>query len=118
MQQFKAEVEQSANPLAGLSLPSWEKARRREFRIQVYLAMMRAAVEYKLHGEAGLQTISDPCGEGPFAFQRFVFQGVDRGFELRSANKTLGNEGVLIFVEKEGPAFRVNGPFVGQAITK
>jgi hypothetical protein len=118
MQQFKAEVEESGNPLVGLILPAWEKARRREFRILVYLAEVRAAIEYKLHGEAGLQSVTDPCGEGPFAFRRFVFEGVDRGFELRSGSKTLGNEGALIFVEKEGAPFRVNGPFVGEAITK
>jgi hypothetical protein len=118
MQQFKAEVEQSGNPLVGLSLPAWEKARRREFRILVFLAELRAATEYKLHGDAGFQTVADPCGQGPFAFRRFVFEGVDRGFELRSANKVLGNEGAFIFVEKEGAAFRLNGPHVGEAITK
>lgn len=118
MRQFKAEVEQSTNPLMGLSLPAWEKARRREFKIFVFLAELRAAIEFKLHGQAGLQAVADPCGEGPFGFRRFVFQGVDRGFELRSASKALGNEGAFIFVEKVGPPFRVNGPFVGQAIVK
>ena len=118
IQQLKAEVLQAGNPLTGLSLPAWEKARRREFRTLVYLAEVRAAVAYKLQGEAGLQSVTDPCGDGPFAFRRFVIEGVDRGFELRSASKTLGNEGALIFVEKEGPAFRVNGPFVGDAYTK
>jgi hypothetical protein len=62
--------------------------------------------------------VADPCGQGPFAFRRFVFQGVERGFELRSASKTLGNEGALIFVEKEGPPVRVNGPRVGEAIAE
>lgn len=117
-QQFKAEMEQSGNPLVGLSLPAWEKARRRESKILVYLAELRAAVAYKLRGEAGLQSVIDPCGEGPFAFRRFVFEGVDRGFELKSASKILGNEGALLFIEKEGAAVRVNGPYVGEAIVK
>ena len=47
--------------------------------------MVHAAVEYKLHGESGLKSVMDPFGNGPFTFQRFVFKGVDRGFELKSA---------------------------------
>jgi hypothetical protein len=79
------------------------------------LAMVHAAVEYKLHGEAGLQSVTDPWGQGPFEFKRFVFQGVDRGFELKSACRKNGWPEVLIFVEKDGPPFYVNGRNAGQA---
>ena len=82
------------------------------------LAMLRAAVEYKLHGEPGLKGVSDPFGQGPFAFKRFVFEGVDRGFELKSACNSRGFEEVLIFVEKDGPPFQVNGKNAGQAVPK
>ena len=78
--------------------------------------MVRAAVEYKLHGEAGLNSVQDPFGNGPFAFQRFVFEGVDRGFELKSAYAGNPYPCALIFVEKEGTPFRTDGPYIGQAV--
>jgi hypothetical protein len=108
------EVGKSMDPF--LFLPALEKARAREFRIDATLAMVRTAVEYKLHGEAGLQTITDPCGRGPFGFERFFFNGVDRGFKLTSAYYMNGNKALLIFVEGQGPAFRVDGPHAGEAL--
>jgi hypothetical protein len=116
MKAFSGEIERSPNPFATISIPSFLKARAKEFRIQVVLAMVRAAVEYKLHGEQGLKSVADPCGQGPFAFRRFVFEGVDRGFELRSAFDAGDFPQVLIFVEKAGPLFRVDGRNVGQAL--
>ena len=116
MKQLKAEVQQSSNPLIPLLFfPVWESARTREFKGTVFVAMARAAMEYKLHGEAGLNSVADPCGQGPFAFRRFVLNGVDRGFELKSANATDSFPEVLIFVEKQGPPFFVSGPKAGQA---
>jgi hypothetical protein len=76
--------------------------------------MVHAAVEFKLHGEAGLKSVMDPFGDGPFACQRFVFKGVDRGFELKSAYAGLGFPCAMIFVEKGGPAFYIEGPHEGQ----
>jgi RNA polymerase sigma-70 factor (ECF subfamily) len=111
----QVELEQTPNPLLSLLLPAWERSREKEFKALVFLGMVRAAVEYKLHGEPGLQSVPDPCGQGPFAFQRLVLQGVDRGFELKSANTTGSFQQVLIFVEKEGPPFFVDGPYAGQA---
>jgi hypothetical protein len=58
----------------------------------------------------------DPCGNGPFAFQRFVFEGVDRGFELKSTYPGLGSPCALIFVEKEGTPFNIEEPHIGQAV--
>ena len=118
IKQFDADVQSSPNPLVSLLLPALEKARTKEFTIQMELAMTRAAVEYKLHGDAGLQSVTDPCGTGPFALQRFVFEGVDRGFELKSAYAGRGYPEVMIFVEKEGPAFNVNGKNAGLAPSK
>jgi len=71
-----------------------------------------------LHGEPGLQSVTDPCGQGPFAFERFVLEGVDRGFELKSAYEGRGFQEVLIFVEKDGPAFQVTGKNAGLAPAK
>jgi hypothetical protein len=118
MEQLKAEVQQSPNPLISTVFPGWERARSRELKILVYLAMVRAAIEYKLHGEAGLQSVIDPCGQGPFAFERFMFEGMDRGLRLKSASTATGTQLVLIFAENQGPPFRVDGPHVGQAVTK
>jgi len=115
MDQLMAEARRSPNPLLSLLFPSWEKVRPRELMALMNLAMVRAAVEYKLHGQAGLQSVTDPWGQGPFEFQRFVFQGVDRGFELKSACRVNGWPEVLIFVEKQGPPFYVNGKIAGQA---
>jgi len=56
--------------------------------------------------------------QGPFAFGAFVFDGVDRGFQLKSAYAGLGFPEVLIFVEKDGPPFRVNWKNAGQALSK
>ncbi len=97
-------------------LPAFEKARSREFRLEATLTMVRAAIEYKLHGQAGFQAVADPCGQGPFKFERFIFQGVDRGFKLTSAYNMLGNKAVLVFVEGDGPAFRVDGPHLGEPL--
>jgi len=115
---FIAEFQDSPNPLVSESVLSLARARTREFRILATLSMVRAAVEYKLHGEPGLQNVSDPCGNGPFSFQRFAFEGVDRGFELKSAYELGGDRGVLIFVEKAGPPFRISGPQAGKAFSK
>ena len=116
MKPFREEIEKSPNPLINEIFSGFLKSRAREFRIQVVLAMVRAALEYKLHGEQGLQSVTDPCGQGPFAFQRFVFEGVDRGFELKSAFDAGGFQQTLIFVEKAGPPFLVDGPRAGQAL--
>jgi hypothetical protein len=112
---FREEIEKSPNPFISETLSGFLRSRTKEFRIQVELAMVRAAVEYKLHGEQALQSVTDPCGQGPFAFQRFSFQGVDRGFELKSTFDAGGFKQVFIFVETEGPPFLVDGPHVGQA---
>jgi len=117
IQRFAAEIQKSQNPLVQAHFPiPVQGPRRREFRSQAWLAMVHAAVEYKLHGESGFRSVADPFGNGPFAFQRFVFEGVDRGFELKSAYTGLGFPCALIFVEKEGTPFRVDGPHIGEAI--
>jgi hypothetical protein len=115
---FIEEIEKSANPFLKESVPAFIKSRQREFRIQATLAMVHAAIEYKLHGESGLNSAMDPCGKGPFAFRRFVFEGVDRGFELKSEYSVDKNIAVLIFVEKEGAPFQVDGNYPGRAMLK
>jgi hypothetical protein len=115
--QFNAEVQNSSNPLAIALLPAVEKARVKEFAVLENEAMVHAAVAYKLRGVDGLSSVTDPMGQGPFQLQRFVFKGVDRGFELTGAYSGRGFPEVMIFVEKDGPAFYVIGKNAGQAVT-
>lgn len=122
-QQFSAEIIKSPNPFInamGIMLDKWFKngVRPTEFKVLAQLAMVHAAVDYKLHGEAGLKSVQDPFGNGPFGFRRFVFKGVDRGFELTSAYTDKGSPFVMIFMEKQGPAFEIMGPDAGKAITQ
>ena len=124
--QFLADIHESPNPFIGIFNLYFSglvlgggpniQVREREFRAQAQLAMVHAAVEYKLHGEPGLKSVMDPFGNGPFAFQRFVFKGVDRGFELKSAYAGADAPFVMIFVEKEGTPFYIEGPHIGQAV--
>ena len=118
IKQFDAEVQNSGNPFAIETIPSVQKARPKEFAVLAQLAMVQAAVEYKLRGEAGLKSVTDPYGQGSFRFERFVFEGVDRGFELKSAYAGRGFPEALIFVEKDGSSFYVAGPKTGQASSK
>lgn len=62
-----------------LSLP-----RCPESRVENQLPLMiRAAAGFRTGGEAGLRRVTDPLGGETFELRRFVFEGVDRGFELR-----------------------------------
>jgi hypothetical protein len=115
---FTTEVERSRNPFVSLTFPAIAKCRPKEFAAQAALAMVRAAVAHKTNGETGLATVKDPVGAGPLRYQRFVFEGVDRGFKLQSAYDGRGFPEVLIFVEKPGAPFQVNGKDAGQALAE
>ena len=65
--------------------------------------------------EAGLSQVSDPLFNAPFQFRRFEFNGVDRGFELVSKLRYLDDwNASLIFLEKDGPAFYLDGKNAGK----
>src|SRR6185369_1055272 len=88
--QLRAEIQKSQNPFYaefGFILDKWQASgfRGREFKAEAQLAMVHAAVEYRLRGETGLKSVMDPFGNGPFGCRRFAFKGADRGFELKSA---------------------------------
>ena len=65
-----------------------------------------------------MKSVKDPCGTGPFGYERFVFEGVDRGFKLTSAYASLAYPNVQIFVQKDGPPFRSTGKLAGQPLTQ
>jgi hypothetical protein len=108
IKEFIEAIQKSPNPFVSQSFPPWEKCRTKEFAALVRLAMIRAAAEYKLHGEEGLRSVLDPYSGAPFEFARYVFEGVDRGFELKSTYAGRGIQESLIFVEKDGPPITVN----------
>ncbi len=116
--QLRAEVDKSDNPLLALTFPAILKARPKEFRTQAKFAMFHAAVEYKLRDMEGLRNVNDPLGQGPFQYERFVFEGVDRGFKLTSTYSGNGYPETLIFVESEGTPFLCDGPKAGQPLSK
>ena len=116
MKQFNADVHSSANPWVTQLFPAWEKCRTKEFGSLIAQQMVRAAVEYRLHGEAAFKNIIDPCGQGPFTLDRFSFEGVDRGFQLKSAYTGRGFRETRIFVEKDGPPFQVSGDKAGRPV--
>ena len=112
---FLADVENTGNPIAGGVFSPMGKSRMKEFRIAMQLDMVRAAIEYQLHGPAGFRSVRDPFGSGPFAFQRFVYRGVDRGFQLTSALTGLDYPAAQIFIENEGTPMHLDGPHVGES---
>ena len=116
---FDEKLARHPNPLVGLLFPAIHKSRAKEFRIDVKLAMVRAAVAYRLRADEGLRAVNDPCGGGgPFRFSRLVIDGQDVGFALKSRLNTLGWDEVLAFAEKETPAFYVDGKNAGRPLPR
>lgn len=113
---FNAQIQNSPNPLVKEFFPSFEKCKIKEIAVLVKLAMLRAAVEYRINGQAGFRNVADPAGRGPFDFQRVQVNGVDRGFKLTSSYAGRGTPEVLIFVEKDGAAINVDGPHAGELL--
>jgi hypothetical protein len=114
--ELEEKVRTHPNLLAQRFFPALGKARTREFAAEAKLALLQAAITYKLEGHAALNAIADPFGQGPFAFRRFVLGGVDRGFELESKLNCRGHVEKLILIEKPGPAVRVDNKNAGQRI--
>ena len=114
--EFEKKLATHPNVLARQFLPALGKARAREFPLEAKYAMLQAAIAYKVGGEEAFRAINDPFGEGPFAFQRFVLDGVDRGFQLQSKLNCRGFDEKLILVEKPGPAVRVDFKNAGEKI--
>jgi hypothetical protein len=75
-------------------------------------------VQHRLRGEEGFKSVKDPCGSGPFHFERFTFEGEDRGFALTSELDWRGFNEITIFVETSGPIFYIDGPKAGKSVSK
>jgi hypothetical protein len=116
MSEFQTIVKQHNNPLVKEFLSVLDNCRKKEFAAQITVAMVRAGIEYKLRGDEGLRSVLDPCTGKPFLFERFTFEGVDRGFKLKSRYRGRDFDEVLIFVEKPGSLFRVIGMHAGEKV--
>lgn len=116
MARLEDEVRSSPNLIAQELLPAVLKVRDKEFKALAWLAMIRAAYEYRMDPPQGLEKVVDPFGNGPFGYRRFVLDGVDRGFILKSELRNPDFPEILIFAEKTGPMFYVDGPRAGQKI--
>jgi len=114
--ELEEKVRTHPNVLVQKFFPALGKARTREFAAEAKLALLQAALTFKLQGNAAFNAIADPFGQGPFAFRRFVLDGVDRGFELESKLNCRGHVEKLILIEKPGPAVRVDSKNAGQRI--
>jgi hypothetical protein len=113
---FEKKIRAHPNVLTREFFGPMGNSRNREFALQAKLAMLQAAIAYKLHGDAAFNSIPDPFGEGPFTFRRFSLDGIDRGFELESKLNCRGHVEKLILIEKPGPAVRVDSKYAGQKI--
>lgn len=113
---FNEKVARHPNLLVHEFFPAFEKARLKEFAIEVRTAMLRAALAYRQSGPAGLAGVADPVSGEPFQFRRLEFAGVDRGFELRSKLSFREVPESLIFLEQDGPAFQLEGRDAGKAV--
>ena len=114
--EFEKKTRTHSNVLARDFFSAIGNCRKKELTIQSWLAMLQAAIAYKLHGDAAFNSIADRFGDGPFAFRRFTLEGVDRGFELQSRLNTKGFPEKLIIIEKAGPAVHVTGKTAGEKI--
>lgn len=113
---FNQKIEKHPNQMVQIFFPAFEKCRFKEFTVETKVAMLRAAAAYRQLGEAGLGQVPDPQFNEPFQFRRAVLDGLDRGFELRSRLEVGGVVQAQIFVEKDGPAFYLDGPKVGKPV--
>jgi len=115
---FDEKIRQHPNPLVSQLFPAVAKARAKEFPILVKLAMIRAAVEYRLHGQAGFEQVTDPCGSGPFRLERLEVAPSDRGFVVKSKLNLRGFDEVLVFADPSGPPVQVDGKNAGKPLPK
>lgn len=115
---FDEKLQKHPNPFVTTFFPAFSKSRGKELAVVAKLEMVRAAIAYRLRGEKGFKQILNPSGQVPFEMDRFFFEDVDRGFILKSSVRWTGYEDVLIFVEKDGPAFQVHGKNAGQPVAR
>jgi hypothetical protein len=112
---FFSRVAESPNPFIQQFFRLFRNVRPKEFSATVRMEMLRAAAAYKRGGIQALKAVSDPLVGGPFEFGRVTFEGQDRGFQLKSKESFRDFPEVMIFLEKPGKQFRLDGKNAGMA---
>jgi len=110
---FMKKVEKSDNPFGNLFFPALRKSRLKELGNRVRMAMLDAAIAYKLDSKTGLERVTDPFSGDPFKMTRVLYKGKDRGFVLRSKFKD-PSMNRQAFVETPGERFGLWGKTVGK----
>jgi hypothetical protein len=110
---FFARVAESRNPFIQQFFRVFRNVRPKEFSVMVRMEMLRAAAAYKREGTEALKAVEDPLIGGPFEFERVSFEGEDRGFQLKSKEQFRDFDEVMIFLEKPGKYFRLDGKNAG-----
>jgi hypothetical protein len=113
--EFFNRVAESPNPFIRQFFRVFFNVRPKEFSAMVRMEMLRAAAAYKRGGMEALKAVHDPLIGGPFEFGRVKFEGQDRGFQLNSRERFRDFDEVMIFVEKPGKQFRLDGKNAGTA---
>jgi hypothetical protein len=108
-------IEDSPNPFVRQFFTVFKNIRGKEFSAMVRQEMVRAAAAYERGGKQALEAVMDPLIGGSFEYSRVQFEGVDRGFRLRSKAKFRDFDEVMIFLEKPGKHFRLDGKNAGSA---
>lgn len=110
---FFARIDQSTNPFIQQFFRVYKNVRPKEFSAIVRLEMVRAAAAYKRGGMDAFRSVQDPLIGGAFEFSRVQFEGVDRGFRVKSKETFRDFPEVMIFLEKPGKHFRLDGKNAG-----
>src|SRR5688572_16465654 len=116
-QEFFDKIETSTNPFVMTFFPALKKPQEKEFLVRSRIEKVRAAVQFRVHGETGVAAIRDPMGGGTFRVGRFSFEGEDRGFKVVSAHPA-DSPDRMIFIEKPGKPIHVIGIHAGEAFTR
>jgi hypothetical protein len=116
-QEFFDKIETSSNPFVMTFFPALKKPREKEFLVQSRIEKVRAAVQYRLHGQSAVAAVRDPMGGAPFGFARFSSDGEDRGFEITSIHPAEQPDR-MIFIEKPGKPVQVIGIHAGEPLTR
>jgi len=110
---FYSGIKSNPNLFVRLFFPAMEKVRAREFGMLVRLELVRAAAAYKSGGSDALKNVKDPLTGEPFELSPVQFEGVHRGFKLKSKAKFRDMDEVMIFLEKPGKHFYLDGKNAG-----
>ena len=112
---FFNRITESTNPFIPQFFRVFRNVRPKEFSVMVRMEMLRAAAAYKRGGMEALKAVQDPLIGGSFEFGRVKFEGEDRGFQLKSKEQFRDFDEMMIFLEKPGKRFRLDGKNAGTA---